>query len=87
MSRQAIQKAVYDALRQSGRSMTVRELVDLVRHQHPELQQVADFDIRAAILAMTAVGAIESTSTGQVRWTTARLPAKRFRASRPLTPL
>ena len=66
MSRQAIQKAVFDELRQSGRPMSVRELVERIRRQRPGFKQVADFDFRSAVLAMTAIGAIESTPTSQI---------------------
>jgi hypothetical protein len=66
MSRQAIQKAVVEELRQYGRPMSVRELVERIRRDRPELKQVADFDVRSAVLAMTAIGAIESTATNQV---------------------
>ena len=66
MSRQAIQKAVFEELRQSGRPMSVRELLERIRRERPEFKQVADFDLRSAVLAMTAIGAIESTPTNQV---------------------
>jgi hypothetical protein len=66
MSKQAIQKAVVEQLRQSQRPMTVRELVGRIRQQRPEFKKVADFDFRSAVLAMTTSGAIESTSTNQV---------------------
>lgn len=66
MSRQAIQQAVFDELRQSARPLSVRELVERIRRGRPEFKHVADFDFRSAVLAMTAIGAIESTPTNQV---------------------
>jgi hypothetical protein len=66
MSKQAIQKAVVEQLRQSQRPMSVRELVERIRRDRPEFRQVADFDFRSAVLAMRTSGAIESTSTNQV---------------------
>jgi hypothetical protein len=66
MSKQAIQKAIIEQLRQSQRPMSVRELVERIRRDRPEFRQVADFDFRAAVLAMRTSGAIESTSTNQV---------------------
>jgi hypothetical protein len=66
MSKQAIQKAVVEQLRQSQRPMSVRELVERIRRDRPEFKQVADFDFRSAVLAMRTSGAIESTSTNQV---------------------
>ena len=66
MSKQAIQKAVVEQLRQSQRPMSVRELVDSIRQARPEFKQVADFDFRSAVLAMRTSGALESTATNQV---------------------
>ena len=66
MSKQAIQKAVVEQLRQSQRPMSVRELVERIRRDRLEFKQVADFDFRSAVLAMRTSGAIESTSTNQV---------------------
>jgi hypothetical protein len=66
MSRQAIQQAVFDELRQSARPLSVRELVERIRRERPEFKQVPDFEFRSAVLAMTAVGAIESTTTNQL---------------------
>ena len=65
MSKQAIQEAVVNELRQSGHPLSVRELVGRIR-QRAEFSQVPDFDFRSAVLAMAAVGEIESTSTNQV---------------------
>ena len=65
-SKQAIQKAVVEQLRQSQRPMSVRELVERIRRDRPEFKQVADFDFRSAVLAMRTSGVIESTSTNQV---------------------
>ena len=77
MSKQAIQKAVVEQLRQSQRPMSVRELVQRIRQDRPEFKQVADFDFRSAVLAMRTSGAIESTSTNQVAVRTDRpVPAR-----------
>ena len=66
MSSKTVQKAVLAELRQHEQPISVRELVARIREAHPEFRTVADFDFRSAILAMTAVGAIESTSTSQL---------------------
>ena len=65
MSKQAIQRAVVEELRRSARPLTVRELVERIRRS-AEFNQVPEFDLRSAVLAMTAVGEIESTSTNQI---------------------
>lgn len=66
MSNRSIQKAVLAELRQYGQPISIRELMALVRQGRPEFKSVADFDFRSAILAMRAIGAIESTPTNQI---------------------
>lgn len=66
MSRQTIQRAVVDELQQYGQPISVGKLVQRIRDGHPEFKQVADFDFRSAVLAMTAVGIVESTATNEV---------------------
>lgn len=66
MSSRSVQKAVLAELRQYGQPISIRELVARVRQGRPEFRAVADFDFRSAILAMRAIGAIESTPTNQV---------------------
>ena len=66
MSSKSVQQAVLAELRQYGQPISIRELVARVRQGRPEFRAVADFDFRSAILAMRAIGAIESTPTNQV---------------------
>lgn len=66
MSNKSIQKAVLAELHRDGQPLSVRELIARVRQGRPEFTTVADFDVRSAILAMTAVGAIECTPTNQI---------------------
>lgn len=66
MSGKTIQKAVLMELKQHGQPISVRELVARFRRDHPEFRDVADFDFRSAILAMSAVGTIESTPSNQI---------------------
>ena len=66
MGRQIIQKAVVTALMSSQEPMSVRELIAQVRKANPAFGNVPDFDIRSAVLAMTANGTIQSTSTNQL---------------------
>lgn len=66
MSGKSIQKAVLMELKQHGKPISVRELVALVRRDRPEFRAVADFDFRSAILAMSAVGAIESKPNNHI---------------------
>lgn len=61
-----IQQAVFEELHQSQRPMSVRDLIEQIRREHPEFKQVADFDFRSALLAMKISGMIESTSTNQI---------------------
>lgn len=66
MNSKSIQKAILAELREYGQPISIRELIARLRKGRPEFTTVADFDLRSAILAMTAVGAIESTPTNQV---------------------
>lgn len=66
MSRQVIQKAVFTALQRVHHPISVRELMEQLRTDDPAFRDVPDFDIRSAVLALTANGTVQSTSTNQV---------------------
>jgi hypothetical protein len=66
MSTQTIQKTVLTVLQLAHHPISVRELIAQVRAQNPDFISVSDFDLRSAVLAMTANGTIQSTSTNQV---------------------
>jgi len=61
-----LQQAVLAELRRNGRPMSIRELFSVVRSSDPELESVPDFDLRSAILAMHAIGAIESDAANHI---------------------
>lgn len=65
MSRQAIQNAVFTVVRSSGQPLRVRTLMERIREK-PEFRDVPDFDLRSAILALTANGTLQSTSTNEL---------------------
>ena len=77
MSRQLIQKAVLTALQRAHQPVSVRELMERLRTADPAFNNVADFDIRSAVLAMAANGTIQSTSTNQVEVRPAAVAAER----------
>jgi hypothetical protein len=62
MSRQLIQKAVLTALQRAHHPVSVRELMEHLRATDPAFNDVPDFDIRSAVLAMTANGTIQPTA-------------------------
>ncbi len=66
MSRQLIQKAVFTTLQRVHHPISVRELIEHLRTDDAAFNSVPDFDIRSAVLALTANGTIQSTSTNQV---------------------
>ena len=66
MSSENVQKIVLAELRDSGVPMTVSQIIEQVRRTHSEFNNVPDFDIRAAILAMLSIGAVESTRMNQI---------------------
>jgi hypothetical protein len=53
-------------LGQHGQPMSLRQLLERIRQRGPEFKQVADFDVRSAVLAMTAIGTIESSPTNKI---------------------
>lgn len=67
MSSKSVQQAVLAELRRHGGPLSVRDLLVRVRQAKPEFRAVPDFDFRSAILAMTAIGAIESDATNQLK--------------------
>lgn len=80
MSRKKVQEAVLAELRRSPTPVGVRDLVERIRRGQPALGAVSDFDVRAAVLAMMAIGAIDSTLSNRLSaradwsadsWTTA----------------
>lgn len=66
MSKQAIQQAVAAVLTRLRHPISVRALMEEIRTEKPEFRDVPDFDFRSAVLALTANGTIQSTSTNEV---------------------
>jgi len=66
MSRQDVQKAVIALLRSAKQPLRVGDLIAAIRNEKPAFAHVRDFEIRTAVLALTANGQIHSTSTNRV---------------------
>ena len=66
MSRHQVQRLVVDELRKSNVPLTVSALISQIRREHQTVQQVTDFDIRSAIVALTAFGTLDMTASSEV---------------------
>jgi len=66
MSRHQVQRLVVDELRRSNRPLTVSALISQMRREHTMAVQVTDFEIRTAVIALTAFGTLEMAASGEV---------------------
>ena len=66
MSRQQVQRLVVHELGKSNNPMSVSDLVGLIRRGHATSQEVSDFEIRSAVVALTAFGKLDMTSGSKI---------------------
>ncbi len=66
MSRHQVQRLVVDELRKANAPVTVSALISQIRREHPAAHQVTDFDIRSAVVALTAFGTLDMTASSEV---------------------